>query len=425
MRLVLVNPHTQNFGKSVSGVLLRRKDFMKYDYFIEFFIKDGGRDVAFLIDGTRTSFSGVGLAALFSWKFFSWLELIIWMLLNKIDPFAVRVYFDVSKLNPQNDIIFDFSRSIVDVVDQDDLQLNRFQGVTMVHFTHYFKEIKKLARYLKLIPHCIIVAENDLTTNDFFRKYFESIGEVYHLPFAFGERFVIRKEFEDRKNKCLALGSITRVKNKEFLDFFGDAEGLHPMRKWIYANPHAYEAELDCLIRGFDDTSNVREIKDGDPFYTRLMKRHLPFFLLEKFYPTPQIAYFKFDIVSKFNEYRMFLCSEESVGLPSINVFEGMATRSAYVGVEDPMYTALGMLPGTHYIGYKENDIEDLLQKVRYYQENPKMLQNISQAGHDFVREHFSRKKVADVFWSDLKKISQNFSALQTVNFVCSFKKKD
>ena len=424
MRLVLANPHTQNFGKSVSGVLLRRKDFMKYYYFIEFFIKDKGRDVAFLIDGTRTSFSGIGLAALFSWKFFSWLELIVWMLLNRINPFTVKVYFDVSKLDPQNDILFDFSRSIVDVDDQNNLQLNRFSGVTMVHFTHYFKEVKKLAHYLKTIPYCIVVAENDLASNDFFRKYFQSIREVYQLPFTFGERFVAWKEFEDRNNKCLALGSITRVKDQEFLDFFGDAEGLHPMRKRIYSNPHAYEDELDCLIRGFDDTSNVREIKDNDSFCVRLMKKYLPFFLLEKFYPTPQITYFKFDIVAKFNEYRMFLCSEESVGLPSINVFEGMATCTAYVGIDDPMYTALGMLPGTHYIGYKENDMEDLLEKVHYYQENPSMLKNIAQAGHDFVREHFSRKKVADVFWCDLEKISQNFSILETIDFSCSFKKK-
>ena len=423
MRLVLMNPHTQNFGRSVSGALLRRKDFMKYDYFIEYFINDKQRDVAFLIDGTRTSFSGIGLSWFFSLKFISWIELIIWMLLNKVDPFRVRVHFDVSELDPKKDILFDFSRSIVDIDDQNKLSLNRYAGMVLVHFTHYFKDVKRLAEYLRTIPNYVVMAENDLTTNGFFRKYFGFIHKVYHLPFAYGRRFAIRKEFENRINKCLALGSITRVKDQEFLGYFGDSEGLHPMRKKIYANPEAFSEEIDCLIRGFDDTSKVREVGPGDSILVRLMKKYLPFFLLEKFYPTPQITYFKFDIVEKFNDYKMFLCSEESVGLPSINVFEGMATENAYVGIDDPMYTSLGMIPGVHYIGYKENDLQDLLQKVRYYQQDTEKLRKIAKAGNDLVRERFSREKVAQTLWQDLGVLSEEFSASRSTDFPCSFKR--
>jgi glycosyltransferase involved in cell wall biosynthesis len=424
MRLVLVNPHTQNFGKSVSGVLLRRKDFMKYDYFIEFFIQDKKKDVAFLIDGTRTSFSGVGLAAIFSWKLFSWLELVIWMLINKINPFDIEVYFDVTGLDPKNDVLFEFSRSIVDIDSQEKLQLNRFEGLKIVHFTHYFKDVKKLAQYLKKAQNYIVIAENNLTNNVFFKKYFSFINNVYFLPFAYGKRFVVEKDFSLRMNKCLALGSITRVKNKEFLDHFGDQEGLHPMRKLIYSDPKKYVNEIDCLIRGFNDTMTVRDLQSVDSFLARIMKRFLPFFLLEKFFPTPQISYFKFDIVAKFNDYRMFLCSEESVGLPSINVFEGMATGCVYVGIDDPMYTALGIQPGVHYIGYQENNIDDLLQKIQFYQNNPDLLQDIARAGCAFVQETFSRKTVADVFWCDLIKISQNFSKIKSTDFVCSFERK-
>ena len=297
MRLVLVNPHTQNFGKSVSGVILGRKDFMKYDYFIEFFIKDKRREVAYLIDGTRTSFSGIGVSALFSWKFFSWLELVIWMLINKINLLSVRVYFDVSKLNPEKDILFDFSRSIVDVNNEKKLQLNRFEGLVVVPFTHYFKDVKKLAQYLKTVQNYIVIAENNLTTNVFFKKYFGFVKNVYYLPFTFGKRFVTKKNFDSRINKCLALGSITRVKNKHFLEYFGDQEGLHPMRKMIYSDPKKYANEIDCLIRGFNDTLNVRGIRPSDSFLVRISRKYLPFFLLEKFFPTPQISYFKYRVV--------------------------------------------------------------------------------------------------------------------------------
>ena len=118
MRLILVNPHTHNFGKSVSGVLFGRKDFLKYEYFTKYFIKNDNREVVFFIDGTRTSFNGVGLSVLFSLKIFSYIELFVWMLLNKINPFKVKVYFDIKKLDPKKNILFDFSRSLVDVDDQ-------------------------------------------------------------------------------------------------------------------------------------------------------------------------------------------------------------------------------------------------------------------------------------------------------------------
>lgn len=424
MRLVLANPHTQNFGKSLSGVLLRRKDFLKYDYFIEFYINNRAREVAFLIDGTRTSFSGVGLAPIFSQRIFAWLELKMWMLINKINPFRIKVYFDIADLDPKNDILFDFSRSIVDVDNQEKLLLHRFQGIVMVHFTHYFKDVRRLASYLRTIPNYIIVAENDLTTNDFFKRHFGFVEKVYHLPFSFGKRFVPKKNFDERINKCLALGSITRVKDREFLEYFGDSEGLHLMRKRIYANPENVSDEMDSLIRGFDDTSNVREVLPGESLIARLAKKHLPFFLLEKFYPTPQIKYFQFDIVEKFNDYKMFLCSEESVGFPSINVFEGMMTQNAYVGIDDPMYTSLGMIPGKHYIGYKDNDLSDLLRKIRYYQKKPDELRQIAMAGYDFVHARFSRKMVADVFWHDLTYLSSNFSKTGKISLQCSFRER-
>lgn len=423
MRLVLVNPHTQNFGKSVAGVLLRRKDFLKYDYFVDFFIKRKGKSVAFLIDGTRTSLSGIGLSLLFSLRVFAWLELVVWMLINGINPIRVRVYFNVSKLDPKNDILFDFSRSIIDINDQKKLLLNQFQGITIIHFTHYFKNVERLSDYIKTIPNCVVVAENDLTKNHFFQKYFNYVKEVYHLPFAYGERFVVQNKFESRINRCLALGSITRVRNRAFLDFFGDSEGLHPMRKRIYESLADCTKEIDCLIRGFDDTSNVREVQVGDSIFVKFARRHLPFFFLEKLYPTPQIAYFKFDIVEKFNAYKMFLCSEESVGLPSINVFEGMATQNVYVGIDNPMYMALGMRPGIHYIGYKEDNFDDLLEKIRYYQANPDKLCEISMAGYNFVRENFSRENIAHVFWRDLEDLSHEFSSSGSRIFLCSFKK--
>ncbi len=422
MRLVLANPHTHNYGRSVSGFLLRRKDFLKYDYFVEYIVNDPSKDVAFFIDGTRSSFSGIGLASLFSWKFFSWLELVAWMLLNKVNPFRVKVYFSVKKLDTENDILLDFSRSIVDIHDQSQLALNRFKGIVMIHFTHYFKNVVKLSKYLETVEHHIVVAESDLSKNLFFQRYFPGIESVYHLPFAFADRFVSQQSWGVRLNKCLALGSITRVKDKAFVDFFRDVEGLHPMRKIIHEKADVRNGAIDSFIRGFEETSGVRKISEEDNFFTRLMKRFLPFFLLEKFYPTPQITYFKFDIVKKLNEYRMFLCSEESVGLPSINAFEGMAAGAVYFGVDDDMYRGIGLLPNVHYVTYEKDNYGDLLSKIHKYQGQEESLYRIAQSGSQYVRDHFSRRQIATIFWDDLKKVSSEFRATGKICAQSSFR---
>lgn len=423
MRLVLVNPHTQAFGRSVSGALLRRKDFFKYEYFIKYFIKNKHKKVAFLIDGTRTSFSGIGLSFLFSLRIVAFFELFAWMALNGINPFGVKIYFDISKLDAHKDILFDFSRSLVDIDDQRRILLNKFDGIVMIHFTHYFKDIERLSDRIKNIANVIIVAENNLVDNKYFKKFFPFVRSTYRLPFSYGKRFISLQDFKSRTNKCLALGSIARVRDDKFIKFFGDQDGLHSMRKIIFNNKDIVRGEIDSLIRGFDDTLSARMVGEHDSLMSKFIKIYLPFFILEKFYPTSQISYFKFNIVDKFNQYRMFVCPEESVGLPSINVFEGMACGCVFFGINDPMYTDLGMIPGVHYVAYEENDLDDLVLKIRYYQKHPDELRKISEAGYNLVRENFNQKRIANMFWGDLEHISKNFFEYKGVLLNCSFGK--
>lgn len=422
MRLVFANPHTHNYGRSVLGVLLRRKDFLKYDYFIDYIVKNKGKKVAFFIDGTRSSFSGIGLSGLFSFKIVAYVELIIWMIINGVNPFRIKVHFSVNKLDPKNDVLIDFSRSIVDVDDQTRLSLHEFGGLVFIHFTHYFKNVEKLSAYIKKIQNLVVIAESDLSKNDFFQSHFPEIAHVYHLPFAFADRFIPTCQWQSRLNKCLAIGSITRVKDPTFLDFFNNPEGLHPMRKIIYESSDSYRDTMDSLIRGFEDTTRARQTSPDDSLIIQIVKRHLPFFLLEKIYPTPQISYFKFDIVKKLNEYRMFLCPEESVGLPSINAIEGMAAGTAYFGIDDDMYTGIGLIPGVHYIAYKKDDLKDLVSKIRDYQIREKDLERIADSGSRYVRERFSRKQVASVLCKDFESILSKFAKSGEIYLICSFR---
>jgi spore maturation protein CgeB len=116
----------------------------------------------------------------------------------------------------------------------------------------------------------------------------------------------------------------------------------------------------------------------------------------------------------------MFISPEEVFGLPSINVFEGMACGSALVAIDDQMYKDLGLIPSFHYITYKENDLNDLLKVVQYYQNHPAALELIARQGCEFIREHFNEESVAKTFWKDLEYFSNKFEKGEPA-FQCSF----
>lgn len=421
MRLVLANPHTYAYGRTVASFLLGKKMLTKYDFFLQYYIKNKRKDVAFYIDGTRSS---LNISNLFLSKGLAYIEYIFWMLLNGLNPFTRKVYFNLEQLQPTSDILFTFSRSIIRSKNERELGLEKFPGILFIHFTHYFQKIKKVATYLQGIPHTVVVAENNLITNSFFRKHFPWIEKVYHLPFTYSDRFVWdKKNFNERINKCMALGTLCPVDDPDFFEFYGRGTTLQPMRNKLFEKQSDFSKEIDSFAKKFTDITTIKNIEKHDSLFKKILKKALPYIALEKIFPVSQMAYFQFDIVRKYNEYKMFVCPEEIIGLPSVNVFEGMACKCVYIGIEDPMYTQLGMLPGIHYIGYRENDVETLLSKIRYYQTHPDELERIAEAGYEFVIQHFNKRNVSEVFWRDLERMSEQFAKTKTVSPLCSFEK--
>lgn len=421
MRLVLINPHVCAYGRTVSSFVFRKKMFKKYNFILENYIKDEKKDAAFYIDGSYNSFN-------LNWpilaKFFSYLELIFWMLLNNVNPFRIKIYFSIRKLDPKNDIIFTFSRTFINISEKrrNKLELDKFDGLIFIHFTHYFQKIKLLADFLKKIKFPVIVAENDLTSNDFFKKYFPGVERVYQLPNGFEDRFILKNEdFNRRENKCLALGTMCPANEKEYADFFNLERCLQPMRRIIFEKNAGYKNEIDSFIKEFKDVKSIKSIKAKDSLLIKILKRILPYVILSRLIHVPQEKYFQFDIVKKYNEYKMFVCPEEAIGLPSINVFEGMACQCAYIGINSPMYSKLGLIPGVHYVAYQENNFEDLISKIRYYQKNSEELRKIAEAGHSLARQNFNRQEISKKFWQDMETISRQFYFRKKVDLICSF----
>lgn len=403
MRLILANPHVHYYGKNVRNFLLRNHTVIKYSFVIDQYLRDNDKPVAVFLDGTRSSFNELGIRFRYFPRFFVFLEYLAWSLINGLNPVRHKVYFNIDKLNPTNDVILNFSFTTLDLFTRNNerTRLSEYQGLVFTHLTHYLRNTKQIAERVAKIPHNVLVAENDLGNNKYFQNFFRKDQKVYQLPFAYEDRFINKTSFSQRINKCFAIGAFSSL-GLEYEKFFGKNPCLHPMRKIIHENRSRILSQIDSFLADYDGQRRLSEIKPGDSFRLKFLKRYLPYFLLNKIISDNFKDYYKFDIVAKYNEYRMYISPEEIFGLPSVCAFEGMACGAALIAVDDPMYTNLGLKPKVHYITYKQNDLNGLIATIDYYQHHPKELELIAQRGCDFTRKHFSKKSVAKTFWKDL-----------------------
>ncbi len=182
------------------------------------------------------------------------------------------------------------------------------------------------------------------------------------------------------------------------------------MRLEIFKNTERIKSVCDSYISGANagKTTNNAPIKSNafiyflKDFHWSIKKRirllsYIIRILLKKKEKTSykgDRAYMKFDIVDTYNQYKMFVNPEECIGLPGIGFAEGMACGCAYLGLkDDPMYLNVGMKDGIHYIGY-DGTIDDLCEKISYYQSHEEELERIAENGCQHVKQIFNPEKI-------------------------------
>ena len=243
------------------------------------------------------------------------------------------------------------------------------------------------------------INEIDLSDNQFVNKYIrrEKIKQIV-CPFIFANRF--HNKNGNRKNKLLAIGTLSTCKGnsgyKLYREYFG-TEWIQLSRKMIFDSADKYKEDIDSFISYiFEDK---KEIYDTDSFFVKIYKK-----MKNRYTPWTQSKYTSFDMVDKFNEYKMFVCPEELVGMPGIGFVEGMACGTAYLGLDTAYYRKLGLIPGKHYISY-DGSMKDLLKKIRYYEMHKDELARIAENGELFVRGNFNEKAVAERFFTALQNL--------------------
>lgn len=283
-------------------------------------------------------------------------------------------------------------------VNQESLEgldkIHVLKALSMLHFHGKSGEDEKI----KNAGIDVIFNEVDLRkTSEIYRRYYNLTVPFIVHPFIPAERFQRIKPFKERKNKCFSTGTITLKTHAEFLEVYGDPCD-QPARKFVKDNPDFFQDTVDCYSEYYLEDTTMKKVEPSDNPIVKFYKR-----LYNRTHVGKQKKYFSFDMVEKFNDYKMHLLGEEILGVPGIGYVEGMACGSAYIGIDSPMYRDLGLIPGVHYISY-DGTKEGLKETVEYWQrpENQEKLEEIANNGYEFVHENFNKETVAKNLMTNL-----------------------
>lgn len=363
------------------SVLSKKKSAQKYSYLLNFLLENNNKIYVYLDNHISNKRHIVHKFLPPHTVFY------IWAVVNQINPFRISIITDPEKIY-SDDILFmflwdNFTNRSGDISKNREACNELIAKITafkVVHLTHYCYNANLGALRTKEANIDLFVSENNLFKNSkFFQTTFDWYSKnVYTLPFVPNEKFMKLKAFEHRKNKVLATGTITfPMEDNCFLSFFKHSK-LQPTRNEIYEKRKDIVEFIDSIISPIHNGIDAKQEK-----------------------------YFSYNIVQMYNDYKMFVVPEEVCDLPGIGFVEGMKCGSAFIGINDLMYTDIGLIDGVNYIAY-DGTFDDLLNKIKYYQVNQIELEMIASNGYEFVTNTFTKEKIASKFLNDMNKILVN-----------------
>lgn len=395
MRVVFINLHSSWMLLKNSAVLIfKNSAALKHKYILDYLLDNPEIEIATLLNDRAFSIytHGSGLLQKFL-NLFAPLEYRWILKKNGID------YKRIVRLKSPKDIRKD------DIVIYYNLLTDNFRGAEdidafkVVSFLHFHGRADDTQRIKDAGIHAIFNEVDLSNTCQLFKKYYPLSLPWTIIPFIPEARFKPIKPYSERKNKAFSVGTITYKIHPEFIDVYGDPCD-QPIRKAVKDNPEFFKDTADCYSNDYNEDDDVKVVTKKDNPVVTLYKK-----VYNRLHNGRQKKYFSFDMVEKFNEYKMHVVGEEILGIPGIGYVEGMACGSAYIGLDSPMYRDLGLIPGVHYIAY-DGTKEGLRSTIEFWQrpENQAELEAIAKRGCDFVRTNFRGDKVASELLSSLKK---------------------
>ncbi len=396
MRFVFINLHTNQFVvKTMEKYLTKRSFAPKHRFFVEYLLENDF-EVACLINkkgsflssylGIPTGFLSIPLACM---------EYKTIMKNSGLPKEKIKLLKSPAELK-DNDVVILYNVFRDNFIDVDKITCTKI-GCLL----HFFGT-KNEAKQLKHANVSAVFAEANLQkTSKIFKQNFKWYNKKFlTLPFVFQERFKNKRDFVNRKNKAIAMGTLTINQIPDFIEVYGN--GIYqPLRKQILDNKDALSDIIDCYISLYNEKNKLKKLKPSDSKVIKKLKM-----IYNLFCSGQQKKYFSFDMVEKYNEYKICIVPEDIQGMPGIGFVEGMACGCAYIGLDYCGYTDIGMVSGIHYISY-DGTLEDLRKKCEYYlsPEHERELRKIAENGYKFAREHFTKNYVGKLLVDKIMKI--------------------
>ncbi len=393
MRIVFVNLHGNEFLlKTLNKIIFGQSVAIKHKYLLDYLLSRDDIEVCSYINER-----GLSLSYSTTSKFlqsFRFLEHKLALRLNKIDSSKVTVLRSETEIR-RDDIVIVYS-----YYGNQMLFSSHPAAMVVNSFIHFATAPADVMRRLGVD---VMVNESILSKYSLiYAKYYDWFkGEFLLQPFVYGDRFKVVKPFAERQNKAVSVGTVTYMHN--ITEVYGDP-CAQPARKQIKDHATELTQWIDCFNSDYGEDD--KSFKGNNPV-TRVLGR-----LYSKFFGGHQKKYYSFDMVEKFNDYKMCIVGEEIMGIPGVGFVEGMASGCAYIGQTIGYYEDYGMQEGVHYIGY-DGTLDDLKAKISYYQqpEHQAELERIATTGCEFVRSHFNGPVAAEQLLNRLIDAQQRWLA--------------
>lgn len=393
VRVVFINLHANEFlVKTLNKYIWNQSCAFKHKYFLEYLLSNPEIEVCNYIneDGFTLAKSLPGPIMWFLKKL-RFAENRFVMRKNGLHKNHIKV-IRKNEIRP-TDIVIGYRHVPCSLTDMADI--NAFTAVSMIHFHGEQSDSDLIA---KANPD-VLFNESDLTEySEIFKRYYSWFkGKSIVHSFVAAPRFDRFKPFSDRENRCFSTGTITYKHHPEFKEVYSDPCD-QPTRKQILVNADGLEQYVACYNSDYLEDTDMKKYLPEDSKLEHYRKvwynmRHTGH----------QKKYFSFNMVEKFNDFKMCLVGEEILGVPGIGFVEGISCGCAYIGQKLGYYEDYGMQEGVHYIGY-DGTLEDLKAKITYYQqpEHQDELERIANAGYEFAQKHFRGEYVAEQLLNDL-----------------------
>ena len=398
-RIVFVNLHSDwMLLKTASVYLWKYSAAVKHGYLLNYLLESPDYEVCNYINERGFSIlrSDNGPLMKFLSLFRFW-ENRYTLNYNGIVPKKITVIKKAEDIRPDDIVI------LYNICNDNYYEVENIHAFKVLSMLHFHGKKGENALIEKADIQCYFNEVNLSLSSELFRKYYFVEKPWVVIPFVFAERFQNMKPFKERQNKCFSTGTITYKLHEEFLSVYTDSCD-QPARKFVKDNPEFFKDTVDCYSSDYLEDNAGKTVNPGDNSVIKLYKK-----MYNRTHVGKQKRYYSFNMVEKFNDYKMHLLGEEILGVPGIGYVEGMACGSAYIGLDSPMYRDLGLIPGVHYIAY-DGTKEGLRATVEYWQraEHQEELEQIAKRGCEFVRDNFCGQKIAKTLIEKLVSMKNN-----------------